>query len=51
MATGIHHIPVHLLKQADDEFCYYTESYAESLGHLIQIARQYRSAVTPAEKY
>ena len=53
MATGMHHIPVHLLKQADDEFLLFIpRSYAESLGHLIvQIARQYRSAVTPAEKY
>ncbi len=53
MATGMHHIPVHLLKQAEGEFLLFIpRSYAESLAHLIvQIARQFRLSVTPAEHY
>ena len=53
MATGMHHIPVHLLKLADDAFLLFIpRSYAESLGHLIvQISRQFGSAVKPPETF
>jgi len=53
LATGMHHIPVHLLKMADTEFLLFIpRSYAESLGHLIvQISKQFGSAVKPPEYY
>ena len=48
MATGMHHIPVHVLMQAEDDFLVLIpRSYAESLGHLLfEIATQFGVKVT-----